>query len=135
MKQGDKFKVPFTVTYDVFYGFRNTFKQENPFHTDDDICRARGYKEKIMPGNMLSGFVSQFVGEHLPLKDVLFHTLNINFLLPVYLNDRLELNTEIVYCSESIPVYEFKGYFRNQDGGKVAKFNIQLGIIKNAQPI
>jgi acyl dehydratase len=130
MKEGDLFKVHFTVSEDVFKGFRATFKQENPFHTDDAICQERGYREKIMPGNILSGLVSQFVGEHLPLKDVLFHTLTISFLLPVYVNDELELNAEIVYCSESIPVYEFKGYFKNQEGRKVAKFSIQLGIIK-----
>ncbi len=132
MKLGDTYNVHFSVTDAVFNGFRSTFKQENPFHTDDAVCIERGYKAKIMPGNMLSGFVSEFVGEHLPLKDVLFHTLNINFLLPVYLYDELDLFAEIVYCSESIPVYELKGSFKNQDGKKVAKFTIQLGIIKPA---
>jgi 3-hydroxybutyryl-CoA dehydratase len=133
MKEGDSYKVHFTVGDDVFNGFRTTFKQENPFHTDDAICIERGYRAKIMPGNMQSGFVSEFVGEHLPLKDVLFHSLNISFLLPVYLYDELDLFAEITYYSESIPVYELKGYFKNQDGKKTAKFTIQLGIIKPAE--
>ena len=130
MQQGDKFLIKYPVTDELFWGFRNTFKQENPFHTDDEISRSKGYKAKIMPGNLLNGLISNFVGEHLPFKNSLFHALSIKFLYPVYLYDHLEFSAEVVNYSEAVDVYEIKGFFQNQDNKKVAKFTIEIGKIK-----
>jgi acyl dehydratase len=37
-------------------------------HIDDDYARSKGFKQKVMHGNILCGFLSRFVGELLPVK-------------------------------------------------------------------
>jgi len=129
MEQGNKYIHSFTVTPAVYVGFIKTFDDTNPLHTDNGFAQSKGFKSAVMHGNILNGFVSYFVGECLPLKNVIIHAQSIKYSLPVYLNDELELNAEITGVFESVNTYEFKFYFKNTEGKKVAKGEIQIGLL------
>src|ERR1039457_1599369 len=102
MNKGDVITCSFKVRPDIYDGFIATFKDKNPLHIDEKFAIARGFKEKVMHGNILNGFLSYFIGECLPVKDVLIQTQEIKYLKPVYLNDQLTLCAEIVDVYESV---------------------------------
>ena len=119
----------FKVTHEVYEGFIVISQDRNPLHTDAAFARSKGFKDVVMHGNILNGFVSYFVGECLPIKDVIIHAQSIKYPLPVYLNDELEFTAEITGVFESVNTYEFKYYFTNADGKKVARGEIQIGLL------
>tara|TARA_A100000171_G_C2041058_1_gene100504 strand:+ start:55 stop:453 length:399 start_codon:yes stop_codon:yes gene_type:complete len=129
-KLHDTFEDVFTVKKEIHDGFINVFRDNNPLHTDMDFARKKGFIGVVMHGNILNGFLSFFIGEKLPTKDVIIHSQEIQFKNPVYLNDKLQFHAEIVGLYESVNAVEFKYSFKNKDNKIVAKGKIQIGLIK-----
>lgn len=130
MQVGDVFNLSFSVTEAVYNGFQQAFKDFNPLHSLDEVARQKGFTGKVMHGNILNGFLSYFIGEGLPTKDVIIHSQSISFHKPVYLNDTLQFRAEIADYSESVKVVVFHFYFEkeHEPGKKVAKGKIQIGL-------
>ena len=129
MNKGDLFTCTFKVSPDIYQGFISLFKDTNPLHTDEKFAVSKGFTTKVMHGNILNGFLSYFIGECLPVKDVLIQTQEIKYLKPVYINEQLTLHAEIEEVYESVNTIEFKYFFENQDKVKVARGKIQLGLL------
>jgi acyl dehydratase len=130
MKKGDVYNLTFSVTDDVYYNFLKAFKDHNPLHTIDEVAQQKGFDQKVMHGNILNGFLSYFIGEGLPVKDVIIHSQSISFHKPVYLNDLLQFSAEITDYSEAVNVIQFAFSFTKGGTMKVAKGKIQIGITK-----
>jgi 3-hydroxybutyryl-CoA dehydratase len=129
MKEGDRFSCTFVVSREVYEGFMEVFGDRNPLHTDAGYARSKGFGSEVMHGNILNGFISHFVGERLPTKDVVIHSQEIKYYLPVYLNDRLELHAEVRNVSDAVKVVEMEFRFCNEAGSKVARGKVQIGIL------
>jgi len=125
----DKFERRFTVSETVYSGFIAIFKDTNPLHTNEAFAIDKGFKGRVMHGNILNGFLSYFIGECLPDKNVIIHSQQIQFKNPVYLNDELLFDAKIINVSESVGAIEFKFTFKNADGKVVAKGEIQIGLL------
>ena len=129
MQQGDIFTKEYVVTEKIYKGFIEVFSDHNPLHTDKLFAEKLGMPEVVMHGNILNGFLSHFIGEELPQKNVIIHSQSINFYKPVFLNDIVSLQAEIVSVSEAVRTYLFNFIFRNQSGVRVAKGTIQIGLL------
>ena len=130
MKKGDIFTHGFIVSEEIQQKFMELFKDRNPLHIDASFAEARGFNGKVMHGNILNGFLSFFIGECLPVKNVIIHTQLIKYYKPVYMNDHLTLFANIEEVHESVNAIEFKYYFENQNNIKVAKGKFQIGLLK-----
>ena len=109
-------------------GFIDLFEDKNPLHTNKDFAHAKGFKDTVMHGNILGGFLSYFIGECLPSKNVIIHRQEIKYMNPVYLNDTLDLKAEVSDVFDSVGAVEFK--FQFEKGNlKIAKGNFQIGSI------
>ncbi len=130
MKVGDQFNASFCITQKIYSGFIDLFKDNNPLHTDRNFSISKGFEQSVMHGNILCGFISYFIGECLPVKNVIIHKQSINFHKPVYLNDHLNFEAEIVDIFHSVNSIEFKFRFIKEiDQLLVAKGTIQIGTI------
>lgn len=125
MKEGSSFTHHFIVDQVVYEGFQTTFQDLNPYHIDDKKAQEKGFKEKIMYGNILNGFVSFFVGELLPTKEVVIVSQSINFRSPFFLNDRLDFLAEVTQFSEAMSVGTFKFAF-SRSAEKIAEGKVQV---------
>lgn len=128
LNAGLEFNLKFKVETYVYMGFRQIFHDNNPLHTEIEYARKKGFKDIVMQGNILNGFVSYFIGEGLPVKDVIIHSQQISFISPVYLNDELNFTAIIDEVFESVKVVKFKFSFKNDSGKTVAKGTIQIGL-------
>ena len=126
----DTFEIEFVVSEDTYRSFIKLFKDNNPLHTDEQFAIDKGFKGKVMHGNILNGFLSYFVGECLPIQDVIIHSQEIQFKNPVYLNDKLNFSAEIIGIYDSVNAVEFKFNFKNQESKIIAKGKIQIGLLK-----
>lgn len=128
MVKGDKFSYSFKVDQLVYGGFIGLFHDVNPLHTDSEYAQKKGFRGCVMHGNILNGFLSYFIGECLPTKDVIIHSQQIVYSSPVYLNDSLLLEAEVEETYESVKAVVFKFVFKNGEEKKVAKGKIQIGL-------
>lgn len=124
-----KFNLNFTVSDSVYENFIATFSDKNPLHTDVKFAIEKGFNGKVMHGNILNGFLSFFIGEVLPIKNVIIHSQEIQFKHPVYLNDVLIFEATVSDIFESVNSIEFKFIFKNSVSQVVSKGKIQIGII------
>ncbi|MDN3675785.1 MaoC/PaaZ C-terminal domain-containing protein [Flavobacterium paronense] len=129
-KVDDTFVANFIVSEEIYNGFVVLFKDKNPLHTNRQFATENGFKSEVMHGNILNGFLSYFIGECLPIKNVIIHSQEIQFKNAVYLNDKLEFNAKVTGIYESVKAVEFKYDFKNADGKIVAKGKIQIGLLE-----
>lgn len=125
---GDKFAEHFVVSADIHEGFIAIFSDRHPLHTDARYAVARGFRSEVMHGNILNGFLSYFVGECFPDREVMILSQEIKYQRPVYLGDRLTLEVEIIDVHHSVNVIELACKFRNEIDNKiVASARINVG--------
>ena len=129
-KSGDTFDESFIVSDEIYNTFIQLFKDQNPLHTNDQFAKEKGFKKRVMHGNILNGFLSYFIGECLPSKNVIIHSQEIQFKNPVYLNDELKFNAVVTGVHDSVNAVEFKFEFKNTEAKTVAKGKIQIGVLK-----
>ena len=129
-KTGDLFIEIFVVTDKTYSGFIQLFKDENPLHTNEQFAKEKGFRGKVMHGNILNGFISYFIGECLPTKNVIIHSQEIQYKVPIYLNDKLKLEAEVKGIYESVNAVELKYNFTNSASKTVAKGKVQIGLLK-----
>ena len=116
----------FVVDSKIYHGFIEIFNDQNPLHTDVEFAKQKGFKEEVMHGNILNGFISYFVGELLDDKNVMILSQTINFRKPVYLNDRLEFEAIVSEQSDAVQVNVISFKFRNNEKQLVATGKIQI---------
>ena len=129
----DKFEQEFIVSDKVYEGFILLFKDTNPLHTNEQFAIEHNFKGRVMHGNILNGFISYFIGECLPIKNVIIHLQTIEFRKPVYLGDKLFFKGVVNGVFESVNAIEFKFSFKNESSIEVAKGKIQIGILPEAK--
>ncbi|WP_312389432.1 MaoC/PaaZ C-terminal domain-containing protein [Chryseobacterium sp.] len=126
LQLNQKFEHQFQVDDKIYNGFISTFEDKNALHTSEEFARNKGFKSKVMHGNILNGFLSFFIGELLPTEDVMILSQNINFKNPVYLNDILNFEAVVEEQSEAVQVNTFKFKFINTENKTVAAGRIQI---------
>lgn len=129
LKPGDVFTRDFTVTADVHRGFIALFGDRNPLHVDPAFARDKGFASEVMHGNILNGFLSFFVGECLPVKNVIIHSQEIQYRRPVYRDAALTLRAEVVEVHPAVRAVALRFAFANAAGETIAKGKLQLGIL------
>jgi len=129
IKKGDKFNETFLVSENIYKGFISIFKDKNPLHTNREFAIERGFRNIVVHGNILNGFLSYFIGERLPFKNVIIHKQEIKYHRPVYINDKLSFYAEVMNIFDELNVIEVKFFFNNQDCLKVASGKFQIGVI------
>jgi len=93
--KGASFRQEYTVSDDFYHRFVDLFGDRSPLHVDDSIAVACGFRERLMYGAMLNGFISNLVGMHFPGKRTLELGVDIQFVTPFYLNDSLTLEAVV----------------------------------------
>ena len=113
VKQGTTFSHKFKVSKETSDLFINLSKDRNPLHVDNDFSISKGFKSKVTHGNIQNCFLSYFVGEIFPIKEVMILSQSIKFKNPVYEDDTLTFESKVVNYVESMKVFEFNFKFKN----------------------
>ena len=124
------YKHQFIITQDVYVHFQMCSNDRNPLHTDEEFARSKGFPEIVMYGNILNAFLSYFVGECLPTKNVIILSQKIDFKNPVFLNEKLNFEAIVADVHEAVKTIEFKFKFFKPDWKVAAKGLIQVGLLR-----
>ena len=128
MQEGDKFEVLYSITPEVYKVYVDGFADKNPLHTDEEFAKEKGFPSVVMHGGILTGFLSNFIGEQLPIKNVMIQAYKITFVKPVFLNTVVTLKAVVTGVYESVRCMELKYSFETDDV-LICKGDIKIGII------
>ena len=126
---GDIFIEEFKVSKEVQNKFIELSNDKNPLHVDDKFAKKRGFRSRVVQGNLQNCFISYFIGECLPHKNVIILSQTINFKNPLYLDDNLFLNAKIISIHSSVGAIEFVFKFKNQIDEVISNGKITLKLL------
>lgn len=129
MEVGDKIAHDFEITKALHQGFIDLFDDRNPMHTDVDYAQSKGYKSAILHGNILNGFLSYYIGECLPIKNVVIISQKISYHNPFFVGDVIRLDSVVKDVIASVNVVDIKYTFKNESKALIAKGLIQIKIL------
>jgi len=102
----------------------------NPMHIDSTYAKSKGMKDRVVYGMLSSSFYSTLVGVYLPGKFALLHSIDLQFLKPVFIGDVLTVYGEVSRINETFRQIEVKAYMLNQNMIKISRAKIKTGLIK-----
>lgn len=118
-----------TVTEADQVSFRKITGDENPLHKEDSFAVERGYREHVVFGMLTASYYSTLAGVYLPGERSLIHSVETKFLKPVYVGDILTIEGKVTEKNDTYKLIQVKATICNQNGEKVSKANMQIGLI------
>ena len=125
----DTFDQQFKISEELVSDFVKLSNDRNPLHTIDKFAIDKGFKSMVVQGNLQNCFISYFIGECLPSKNVMILSQTIKFKKPVYIDDILYLKVKNIGVFESVGLIEFDFKFKNQLDKIVSKGIIKIKLI------
>jgi len=80
----------FEVTKEKMQQFLSITGDYNPLHSDEKYVKVRGYDEVVVYGLLTTSALSTLAGMYLPGKYSLIHSLEINYIKPVFVSSPVE---------------------------------------------
>ena len=85
----------------------------NPLHTNAKYSKSKGFLDKIVHGMLTSSFYSTLVGIYLPGKYCILQGIDVQFLKPVFIGDKLKVFGKVTYINAAYKQLEIKAIILN----------------------
>ena len=95
---------------------------------DDAYAARKGHPSRVVFGMLSASFLSTLAGMYLPGEHSLIHSVEIKLRKPVYIGDTLQICGTVSDKSDAVKIIQVKFVMTNQDGVKVAKGEMQIGV-------
>lgn len=102
----------------------------SPLHTDDAYAKSRGYDEILVYGMLIASYCSTISGCYLPGEYGMCHSVEANFLKPVYTGDTLEITGTVIEKNDLFKQITIKVVMYNQNNVKVFRGQIKAGVFE-----
>lgn len=117
-----------TVTDEMMAAFRQLSGDENPLHCDEAYARQSGFPGRVVYGMLTASFYSTLAGVYLPGERSILQAVDSKFRSPVYIGDRLTVTGKIAEKNDTFRMITVKAEISNQQGKKVSKATLQVGV-------
>jgi len=117
------------VTASMLEDFCRMTGDVNPLHTDEDFARGKGFKDRVVYGLLTTSFLSTLAGVYLPGERSLIREVDVKMKKPVFVGDILTVTGEVESIREELGFFVMKVSIVNQNGDKVMRGTMQMGII------
>lgn len=124
INQIEKFEV--IITDHMMNSFREISGDLNPLHNNKNFAIKNNYRDRVVFGLLVSSFYSKLIGVHLPGKYALLNSIDIDFLKPVYIKDRLFIEGKIVELDKRFKVINIKSRITRNNNNLVSRANIKV---------
>ena len=116
---GQKANRSLTLTADHVKTFAGITGDYNPLHFDDEFAAKTKFKRLVVQGGLTTGLLHALVAMDLPGPGTVFLSQNWKFTAPVFIDDTITAEAEILTIHETKPVTQIKIKVTRQDGETV----------------
>lgn len=128
LREGMEHRFEATVTAEMMDRFRTLSGDSNPLHADPAFACSAGYPGVVVFGMLTSSLYSRLVGVHLPGRFALLQGIDLDFVKPVFVGERLSVSGEIVHLSEAYRRIDIRARIENSSGQVVSRAKIRVGL-------
>ena len=100
MNTGDKAFIKKKITEQDIILFSELSLDKNPVHLDDEYAKTTVFKKRIAHGMLSASLISAVIGTKLPGPGSIYVSQQLNFKAPVYINDEIKAEVEIISINE-----------------------------------
>lgn len=119
----------YVISDEAYGALTDTFGDRSPIHMDEDIARGAGFTGRVMHGAILNAFLSHFVGMVMPGALSVLQSVDLRYLKPSYLGERVALRATVAQRSEAARTVVLDITVTNVDQNVVvARGRAQVGI-------
>ena len=129
IKIGQTINFEYELNQEKMEMFKKITGDENPLHNNLEYAMDAGYPEKVVYGMLTSAILSTLAGMYLPGEYSLIHSVEINFIKPVYLSKcPLIVEAKVSEIDDRFKIFKLKYTIKDQEGTKVSKGSMQIGF-------
>lgn len=126
--QIEEFEV--VVSMEECLKFKEITGDNNPLHCDIDYAKEKGFLGNVVYGMLTSSYLSTLAGVYLPGKYSLIQSVDLKFLKPVIVGDRLRIIGAIIEKNDTFRFIKIKVNIINQKREKVLNAKMQIGVME-----
>lgn len=119
LKLGMKDSTTKTITEEDILLFAKVSTDTNPLHIDAEAAKKGIFGKQVAHGILVSGLISAVLGTKLPGEGTIYLGQDLRFRKPVFINDTITAEVEIVELKEDKHFVILKTTCKNQDGVEV----------------
>ena len=119
LKIGQKATLQKTFTAADVTAFAGISMDVNPIHMSDGYAKNTVFGKRIVHGILTSGLISAVLANKLPGPGTIYLGQELKFTAPVYLNDDITVEVEVVELREDKKIVKLNTTCKNQDGKEV----------------
>jgi len=116
---GQKATRSITLTNDHVKKFAEISGDHNPLHFDESFASGTKFKRLVVQGGLTTGLLHALVAMDMPGPGTVFLSQNWKFTSPVFINDTITAEAEVISVHESKPVTQLKIKVTRQGGETV----------------
>jgi len=91
----------------------------NPLHFDESFVAKTKFKRLVVQGGLTTGLLHAMVAMDMPGPGTVFLSQNWKFTAPVFIDDTITAEAEVISIHETKPVTQLKIKIARQDGETV----------------
>jgi acyl dehydratase len=108
-----------TFTNEHVKKFAEISGDHNPLHFDESFVAKTKFKKLVVQGGLTTGLLHALVAMDMPGPGTVFLNQNWKFTAPVFINDTITAEAEVISVHETKPVTQLKIKVNRQDGETV----------------
>ena len=113
---GQKATRSVTLTADHVKTFAALSGDYNPLHFDESFVAKTKFKKLVVQGGLTTGLLHALVAMDMPGPGTVFLSQNWKFTAPVFIDDTITAEAEVISRHETKPVTQLKIKIARQDG-------------------
>ena len=112
--------------------YADLIQDTNPLFYDADYARQFGFKNRIIPGPLLSGMFSDLLGTRLPGRGTNWLKQKLHFPAPAYVGEEISATVEIIRLRPEKDLVNLRGTCANSAGELVCQAQ-SLVLVKDLE--
>jgi len=116
---GQKAKIKKYISEKDVLQFAHLVEDNNPIHLDEEFAKNSIFGKRIVHGMFGSSLISAVLGTKLPGPGAIYLSQTLQFLAPVFIDDTITAEVEVIKIRNDKPIIIFKTSCLNQNGDMV----------------
>ena len=136
LKVGDKIpEYPITIEKEKYFAYNELVNEINPLHFDEVYARSIGFRDPIVAGVYTFSFIPGIIEKWIE-KPGVCRKIELRFIKPIYINDKILLKGTIVnkHEDEWANFIDCKVLVINEEGLTVIEASVQVEFSPRALP-
>jgi 3-oxoacyl-[acyl-carrier protein] reductase len=130
IKVGDSAEIEHIILQTEVDAFAALSGDFNPLHVDASFAKTTSFKKPVVHGMLSASFISTMIGMKLPGRGALWSSQTLEFLRPVYVGDRLQIQAIVKQKSGATRTLVLETNVKNQRGESVVTGTARVKVLE-----